>query len=664
MCGIAGFLSQAMVANADLTEHILSRMTETMSSRGPDGYGTWHDGKSVGLGHRRLAILDLSESGHQPMLCHTGRYVITYNGEIYNHSDLRKELETNGDAPGWRGHSDTEVLIACIRAWGMEKTLRKCIGMFAMAVWDREESILTLARDRVGEKPLYYGWQGEGANQTFLFGSDLYALRAYPAFKPVIERESLSMLMHYGYIPAPHTIYKGIFKLEAGKMLSVSGSTLKSVGEAFWDLPGKKREGVGFRHFGIGHDPVRELGMLLKASVKRQMAADVEVGAFLSGGIDSSLIVAIMQSISEKPVKTFTVGFEEEAFDEAKYARDVARHLGTDHTELCLTSRQALKVIPRLPTLYSEPFSDPSQIPTLLVSELARGHVKVSLSGDGGDELFGGYDRYRIVNDILSHRKRPPIHFRRRLMDAIRSLPEGLAFKTFLDDRKDRFQKETPDSKSSPSFQSRLELYSSYMTFWRDPSQLVIGSNRWESAYKNLDERFRDSPNLEFMMTMDFLTYLPDDILVKVDRAAMGLGLETRMPFLDHGVVEYALRLPLKYKFRNGTGKWILKRLLREHIPEAIFERPKMGFNIPLDHWLRAPLRDWAEALLDTSRLKREGFLDHRIIRMKWDEHIGGKRNWGFHIWTVLMFQAWLEAQGNIPPMTGRSNAMHIEPLL
>lgn len=653
MCGFAGYLGGSSWHGTDTAGALLRRMNGAIETRGPDDAGYWHDGGGVALGHRRLAILDLTPAGHQPMVSACGRYVIAYNGEIYNHLELRAELEEVGQSPGWRGHSDTETLLAACSAWGIRGAVERAVGMFALALWDRAEQVLTLGRDRLGEKPLYYGWQGRGAEACFLFGSDLAALKAHPAFAAGIDRGALCLLMRHNYIPAPHSIYEGVLKVPPGYLLTVSRNRPEPRVQAYWSLPEVAAAGVAAPFAGTDAQAIDELEAVLQRAVGRQMVADVPLGAFLSGGIDSSVVVALMQAQSSRPVRTFTIGFEETDYDEAGHARAVAAHLGTDHTELYVTAREALDVIPRLPALYSEPFSDSSQIPTFLVSQLARRHVTVSLSGDGGDELFCGYPRYELAGNIWGQLKRWPPGVRAAAATALRTLPAAgwnavaAPIRGILPASRRGALIGDKLHKGAALLRARRidDLYLGLVSHW-DPSGVVRGAQEpltplrgAPPALAGLDERQR-------LMALDALTYLPDDILVKVDRAAMGVSLETRVPLLDHRVVAFAWRLPQHLKRRHGVGKWALRQVLHRHVPEALVERPKMGFGIPLASWLRGPLRDWAEALLDEARLKRDGFFHPGPIRQKWAEHLSGTRNWQSHLWDVLMFQAWLDHHG------------------
>jgi len=649
MCGIAGFLGGVDGDGRFGDEALLERMTRTIITRGPDDAGYWMDQDCrVGLGHRRLSIVDLSPAGHQPMMSRSGRYVIVFNGEIYNHMECRTSLTTTQSV--WRGHSDTETLLAGFEAWGIQGTIERSIGMFAFAVWDRASQSLTLGRDRMGEKPLYYGWQGAGRQATFLFGSELKALKAHPAFAAGIDRNTLCLLMRHNYIPAPYSIYRGIAKLEAGCLLTVSLAQPEPKVERYWSTASVAKGGCATPFAGTPVQAIDALEILLKSAVQQQMMADVPLGAFLSGGIDSSTVVALMQAQSSRPVKTFTIGFNEEGYNEAVHAKAVAKHLGTEHTELYVSSQQALDVIPRLPTLYCEPFSDSSQIPTFLVSQLARQQVTVSLSGDAGDELFCGYNRYLLANKLWKNLSVLPAGSRRL---AARGLT------TFSPSRWNALlgplQRVLPGSLRQANVGDKLHkaagvlasggvdaLYLGLVSHWDDPSSLVIGSTEPPTLLTGNGPSLAGLDNIQRMMALDAITYLPDDILVKVDRAGMGVSLEGRVPFLDHRVVEFAWSLPQSMKLRDGVGKWVLRQVLYRHVPKELIERPKMGFGVPIGDWLRGPLRDWAEALLDEDRLRREGYFHPAPIRQKWAEHLSGVRNWQYHLWDVLMFQAWL----------------------
>ena len=656
MCGIAGIFSR----QGEEWKTVVSAMVQAIRYRGPDDSGVWCDHSAgVTLGHARLSILDLSPEGHQPMASGSGRYVISYNGEIYNFTELRSELEAAGAK--FRGHSDTEVMLAAFEEWGLERAVRRFVGMFAFALWDRERRTLTLVRDRVGIKPLYFGWAGK----TFLFGSELKALRAYKGFHAEIDRGALASFMRVGYVPAPLSIYKHVYKLSAGCVLTVGARELETT-EGFspdpdasyatwkpvryWSAKEYAEAGCAFPFKKSEAEAVEQLDGLLRNAVGLRMTADVPVGAFLSGGIDSSLVVALMQAQSSRPIRTFTVGFHEAEYNEAIYARKVAEHIGTDHTELYISPEQARAVIPRLPAMYDEPFADSSQIPTFLVSELARRHVTVGLSGDGGDELFAGYNRYFWGRRLWRYLDLMPPSIRCGLAGGITSLSPA-AWTNFFE----RFGWFFPVvAKPGDKFHKLAALlalpdpdtmYLGMISLWKDPAEIVV---QGVEPLTPLTDRANWATLQDFtmrMMYLDLITYLPDDILTKVDRASMAVGLEARVPLLDHRVVEFAWRLPLSFKIRQeGQGKWLLRRVLDRYVPRQLIERPKMGFGVPLDVWLRGPLREWAEELLDEQQLHREGYLHPAGIRGKWAEHLSGKRNWQYPLWNVLMFQAWLRS--------------------
>jgi asparagine synthase (glutamine-hydrolysing) len=652
MCGIVGFLGGICSVDQLSDISLLKGMADAIILRGPDAEGYWVDSvESIGLGHRRLSIVDLSSAGHQPMHSFNGRYVLVFNGEIYNHLDLRVSLAKSGASLVWRGHSDTETLLAGFETWGIAATIERCIGMFAFAVWDKHTSMLTLGRDRLGEKPLYYGWQGTGQNATFLFSSELKGLKEHPSFAAGIDRNSLCLLLRHNYIPAPYSIYQGIAKLDAGCLLTVSLAQPEPQVVSYWSAASVVVAGCVMPYAGTPTQAVDELEGLLKSAVQQQMMADVPLGAFLSGGIDSSTVVALMQAQSSRPVKTFTIGFNEEGYNEAVHAKAVAKHLGTCHTELYVSPQQALDVIPRLPTLYCEPFSDSSQIPTFLVSQLARQQVTVSLSGDAGDELFCGYNRYLLANKLWQKLSVLPAGSRRLASRGLTALPpsrwnslllplQGLLPKSF---RQTNLGDKLHKAAGVLASDDLDALYLGLVSHWEDPACVVIGGTEPTTLLTGNAPALAGLNDIQRMMALDLLTYLPDDILVKVDRASMGVSLEGRVPFLDHRVVEFAWTLPQSLKLRDGMGKWILRQVLYRHVPKELIERPKMGFAVPIGDWLRGPLRDWAENLLDEARLKREGFFHPAPIRKKWLEHLSGARNWQHHLWDILMFQAWLE---------------------
>lgn len=646
MCGLAGFFTTEPGLLGSL-ESIATRMALAVQHRGPDDSGVWADAQvGIALGHRRLSILDLSPAGHQPMVSSCGRYVIAFNGEIYNHLDLRGLLRSTRNDGEWWGHSDTETLLACFEEWGIEKTLESAVGMFAIALWDRETRTLTLARDRMGEKPLYYGWQGN----TFLFGSELKALKAHPAFHADIDRGALALLLRHNYVPAPYSIYEGIYKLPAGTWLQLRPGQRDAEPLAYWSLAGVAEHGMAGPFAGSDKDALDALERHLGAAVRSQMVADVPLGALLSGGIDSTAIAALMQANSARPVRTFTIGFDEREYDESTHARAVAAHLGTDHTELRLSGGDALALVPQMPVMYDEPFADSSQLPTHLVMKLARQHVTVALSGDAGDELFGGYNRYVHAPKVWRRLGWMPLHLRRALGAGLTALPSD-AINRLAGPLTRRAGIALPGDKAHKlglrlrDLRSLDDLCVSLVSEWPQAGNMVVGGHMPPNL---LDERARWpklSDPVARMMALDGLTYLPDDILVKVDRAAMAVSLETRAPFLDRDVVDFAWSLPMHMKIRNGQGKWLLRRLLDRHVPRALVERPKMGFGIPLDAWLRGPLREWAESLLAEERLRREGYLDPVPIRAAWRAHLAGQASYGYRLWSVLMFQAWLEEQ-------------------
>ena len=671
MCGFAGFLL-GQPGGLEGLDALATHMANAIAHRGPDDFGAWTDAQAgLALGFRRLAIVDLTPAGHQPMASSGGRFVMAFNGEIYNHLEMRAELQSAGAAPAWRGHSDTETLLAGFEHWGVEATLKKTVGMFAIALWDVGERTLHLARDRFGEKPLYYGWAGSGVGRAFVFGSELKALRAFPGFDNAVCRQALAQYMRFMAVPAPRSIYHGIYKLEPGCLLSLQGGAPVAAPaqplrppaaydsltlSRWWSLADVVQAGTK----SLIKDEVEAVDALeqrLADTVRLQSLADVPLGAFLSGGVDSSAIVALMQQHSTRPVKTFTVGFEEAGFDESPHARAVAQHLGTDHSELFVTATEAQAVIAQLPAMYDEPFADSSQIPTHLVCKAARQQVTVALSGDAGDELFGGYNRYFWGPRVWSRLAWMPYPVRQALGVAIKGvsvagwdalsrpvnalLPGGKGIARVGD-------KAHKLATRLRGVRSIDDLSRSLVSEWQDPALVVRGeggSPVVEPA-SLLDDMVPaqgvEESSLR-MMFQDSLTYLPDDILCKVDRAAMAVSLETRVPFLDHRVAELAWRLPLDMKIRGGQGKWALRQVLYRHVPRELIDRPKAGFGIPVGQWLRGPLRPWAESLLDEKRLQSEGYFYPAPIRKKWVEHLAGHLDHTASLWAVLMFQAWLE---------------------
>lgn len=648
MCGISGFFTLPRSRTADQMTAETRRMTDAIITRGPDDSGVWVDEEcGIALGHRRLSILDLSPLGHQPMASVDGRYHLVFNGEIYNFQELRTELETHGY--GWRGHSDTEVMLAAFNQWGVETATRRFNGMYAFALWDRQERTLHLGRDRLGEKPLYYGWSGD----TFLFASELKAIRAFPGFNASINREALCGQIRFNYIPDPLCIYEGFAKLPPAALLTIRHPQERPQPRLYWSLRQVVEQGLDKPFQGSDKEAVDAFEALLKKSVGMRMVADVPLGAFLSGGVDSSLIVAMMQAQSSRPVRTFTIGFDVEEYNEAVFAKEVANHLRTDHTEMYVTGKDALETIPLMPELYDEPFSDYSQLPTYLVCKMARQHVTVALSGDAGDELFGGYERYFVGRNLWDKFAWMPPMAKKATASALTLLPAqvmntaGSLARPLLPKRLrhvpfgDKLHK-LAEVVAAPGMET---LYLNLMSHWKNPEQVVINGRDPQTIITTPQNWPRASDFTHRMMHLDMETYLPGDILVKVDRAAMGVSLEGRIPLLDTDLIEFAWTIPYSMKVREGKGKWIMREALYRHVPKALIDRPKRGFSVPMEHWLRNELRGWAEDLLSEERLRREGFFHPAPIRQKWQEHLSGTRNWHFYLWDILMFEAWLAAQ-------------------
>lgn len=642
MCGIAGYFSKSEVLFSP--EKILKLMGEAIKTRGPDSHGQWvSKDNTVGFSHRRLAIVDLSEAGVQPMSSCSGRFVIAFNGEVYNHQKLRDELIADNYKVKWRGHSDTETLLAGFEHWGVIETISKSIGMFVISLWDNHTQKITLIRDRIGEKPLYYGWQ----NGVFLFASELKAIKVHPSFNADVDRNALKLLLKYSYIPAPHSIYKNIEKLLPGHYLELDLTTECITVTEYCSVKKLISTGINKGYNGDESSVVADLESVLKKSIKQQMEADVPLGAFLSGGVDSSLIVALMQAQSNVPIKTFSIGFESEEFNEAKYAKTVAEHIGTEHTEKYISPQEVLDVVPKLGLIFDEPFADSSQIPTFLVSQMAREHVTVSLTGDAGDELFCGYNRYILTKSTWGKLSKIPVLIRRGISKVILFIPmkawdkvnKLLPIKYQMARLGEKIYK-AANVIDSPSIDI---LYDKLVSQWEQLEQVVLPEKgKTECSFK-----VQDMPKLNCdvakMMTMDSMSYLPDDILVKVDRAAMAVSLEGRIPFLDHNVIEFSWSIPLKYKLKNGISKWVLRELLYKYVPKKLIDRPKMGFGVPLADWLRGSLREWAEELINEDRLKLEGYFNPEPIVAMWNEHQSGTKDWHNQLWSVLMFQQWTE---------------------
>ncbi len=641
MCGIAGLIDRRAGTPAAALGATARAMADAIAHRGPDGSGVWVDESAgVGLGHRRLSIIDLSETGAQPMVSASGRYVISYNGEVFNFLDLRRELEAAGDR--FRGGSDTEVMLAGFARWGIEATAKRLIGMFALALWDRETRRLTLVRDRLGIKPLYYLVRDD----LLLFGSELKALRAAPGWRPTLDRDALVGYLRHNYVAAPHSIYAEVKKLPPGHILTLDPGQAPHL-TPFWDMREVARAGLAASRRTTLSDAeaVERLDALLRDSVRRRMLADVPLGAFLSGGIDSSTVVALMQAESNRPVKTFSIGFNEAAYDESPHARAVAAHLGTEHTEFMVEPRHALDVIPKLAEWYDEPFADPSQIPTYLVAAMTRKHVTVALSGDGGDEVFAGYNRYFWADSLWRKLGKLPRGLRRAGACAVRQVAPATWDALFrLAPR--RWRPPQPGDKMH-RFADVLAcpgpdaIYRRLVSQWVEPGEVATGGREplgplWDDTVAAEIPDF-----IARMQFLDTVTYLPDDILTKVDRATMAVSLEGRVPLLDHRVVEFAWSLPRHFKLREGRSKWILRQVLARYVPDRLVERPKMGFGVPIDAWLRGPLRDWAQDLLDPRTLRADGLIRPEPVERLWREHQSGAVNWQYPLWVVLMFQAW-----------------------
>ena len=647
MCGITGFISPHL--SKDSFQKNIEFMTNKLEHRGPDDEGIWFDSNSgIALGHSRLSIIDLSIAGHQPMISECRRYYIVFNGEIYNHNSLRKELP---ESIKWQGHSDTETLLNAISKWGLKRTLRKIVGMFAFALWDRSKKKLTLVRDRLGEKPLYFGFKGK----TMLFGSELKSIEAFPGTPLDVSRDSLEIYLRYGFVPAPYSIYKGIYKLSPGNFIEFSIDNVKArtipESSKYWSFASIVKKQQSKQFSGSEIDATNQLENLLKKSISGQLLGDVPLGAFLSSGIDSSTIVSLMQHQSSNPINTFTIGFKEFGYDESKSAKKISSYLGTKHCELFLTPNDALNIIPSLPRIYDEPFSDVSQIPTFLISQFASNNVKVCLSGDGGDELFCGYSRHIVAPRIWAILKNIPLKLRKIIANFIQKIPPSTwdnfyyTCEIFLP----RYLRiNFPGAKINKisdliRYDTLYEIYLSLISSWSSPQEIILN--------KNPNKEFEDSKFSNFklkdmhhqIMFMDTLNYLPNDILVKIDRAAMASSLETRLPFLDHRVIEFAWRIPLHMKLKNNRSKWLLRQVLQNYLPENLIEGPKKGFSVPIAEWLRGPLKNWVNDLLDEKLISSQNYFSAKPIKIKWEEHLSGKQDWSKQLWTILMFQSWLQ---------------------
>lgn len=643
MCGFSGFL--AAEQPAALASELLLRMGDAIAHRGPDDQGIWYQAEQgIGFSHRRLAIVDLSPAGHQPMQSQSQRYMMAFNGEIYNHHILRTELMQQQEPLHWRGHSDTETILAAFDAWGIEQTINRLVGMFSIAVWDLQQQELVLVRDRLGEKPLYFGWQ-EG---VFLFGSELKALRIHPAFNHRINRDALALYMQYSYVPAPYSIYQSVQKLKPGCFLRTSLRTPGQVSiQPYWDLVQVNQQAQQQLFQGSDTEIISGLQQKIRDSVQSQLMSDVPVGAFLSGGVDSSLIVGVMQSLSASSVKTFTIGFEQQQFDEAQYAGQVAAHLNTDHNELYISDRDALEVVPKLAAIYDEPFADSSQIPTYLVSALAKSRVTVALSGDAGDELFAGYSRYQHCMQTWHKFSRRSATGRAMVAGGIsqlsafqwNNLSHLVGYKPEGGNIGHRLAKVAMAAKTD----NFVSYYQNLLSHLAEAQQLVLKSAGSNTVFNELSWL---EPGVSSLMLVDSLSYLPDDILAKVDRASMAVSLESRIPLLDYRVVEFAQKMPFHLKYQHGQTKWCLRQILDQYVPRNLIDRPKKGFGVPLAEWLRGPLKDWAEVLVQSDLLRSQGYLNADVVGSMWQQHQQGIADWHFQLWNVLMFQSWLQQQG------------------
>lgn len=640
MCGIAGILIDSGRLAGESPSELIEKMTNTLAHRGPDNAGTWCDDVSgVYFGHRRLSILDLTSAGKQPMESACGRYVITYNGEVYNFQDIKKKIETEFNIH-FKTNTDTEVILEACAKWGVDNTVNQLVGMFAFSLWDKKERQLTLVRDRIGIKPLY--WQF--ISGRLAFASELKALRVMPDWKPELDKHALGSYLRHAYVPAPATIYTDVFKLPPGNILTWKAGESPEINQ-YWDPLALASANEQSYSSISDNEAINRLDKLLGDAVKRRMISDVPLGAMLSGGIDSSVVTALMQKHSDRPIKTFSIGFNESDYNEAVYASQVAKHLGTEHTELYVESKHSLDVIEKIPTMYDEPFADASQIPTFLISELIKNHVTVALSGDGGDELFAGYTRYQWAGKFAAAAKYLPARLRSYVISVIKNYPpqqwnhllKNIPAKIRPSHAGDKLYKIA----SILPFNNEQDIYKRLVSQWPNPNSVMNNGYEMETILSNEELNNLIPEYISRMQYMDLVTYLPDDILVKVDRASMAVGLEARVPLLDHRVVEFSWSQPFSRKIRNTQGKWLLKQLLYRYVPKNLVERPKMGFGVPIDEWLRGPLKDWAYDLLSAERLCNDGFFNIDVVQKCLQEHMSGNRNHQYRLWVVLMFQAW-----------------------
>ncbi|WBX70729.1 asparagine synthase (glutamine-hydrolyzing) [Tenacibaculum retecalamus] len=644
MCGITGFISSNIINYTD----VLNIMISKMNHRGSDSNGIYYNENfKVGLGHARLSIVDLSETGHQPMISPSNRYKIVFNGEVYNHLSIRNKLNKEFRID-WKGTSDTETILIAIEKWGLDVAIDQLVGMFAIALIDEKKGKLSLVRDRMGEKPLYYGW----VNNNFVFASDIKSISSVPLFSNRINRNSLALFLKHSSIPEPYSIYENVFKLEAGHILTINISTKNISKKEYWSTTRIANKNSEPKYKGSPEEAVFKLDELLTKSVGEQMQADVPLGAFLSGGVDSSAIVALMQKQSKKKINTFSIGFEQKEYNEAEYAKQVADHIGTNHHDMYMSNKDVLDIVPKMPQIYTEPFSEASLLPTFLVSKIAKEKVTVSLTGDAGDELFCGYDRYRLANKSWNKSAKIPYFIRKGISTGITNTPKGVLGACLFPfkGKKSRTGKEInlvdKVLKMSPllGFKNREEFYHlGFMSHNLQSTDWVLNSENVPTTFNK--GSLKVDSYLAEMMATDLITYLPNNNLTKVDRAAMANSLETRVPMLDHRIVEFAMSLPLNFKIREGVDKWVLREVLYKYVPKKLIERPKMGFAVPLAEWLRGALKDWCENLINEKRLKEEGFFNVKIVRNKWKEHLSKKRNWENQLWDVIVFQAWLDEQ-------------------